>query len=264
MQRVRAARLGVGLGRVGERKQVRHRLGPVLRVLAEALVELAADPARHVGDDPVEHLAALLVHEQVVVDHRAQEAPRLGAPVGVGVAQPAGRGVALGRRPVLQPRRGIAQGGHAEAHDGRADGRVHHAVETALLEPALEPHVGRVGRRAAVDDAGKAPACARDGNRLGVRLVAHRQHRVPLVEVGGGIRAVAAIGEQQVLGGRVALELGVETPAQGPAGRIHRVGRVEPQQTGEIGQITLPAAGDHDVPAAHEEAVAAVDRRIRI
>src|SRR5258705_465692 len=66
-----------------ERLEVAHRPRPVLAVLAEALVELAAHAAGDVGDDAVERLVLLLVVIQAVVDQRPQQASRLRAPVRV-------------------------------------------------------------------------------------------------------------------------------------------------------------------------------------
>ena len=77
VERVGGAGHRIGRGHVGRREHVRHHLGSVLGVLAEALVELPAHAARHVGDDPVERLAPVLVDVQIPVDQRAQEAPRL-------------------------------------------------------------------------------------------------------------------------------------------------------------------------------------------
>ena len=57
----------------GRRDDAIHHVRPVLGVLAEPLVELAAEPAGDVGDGAVERLAAVLVPVQVVVDQRPQE-----------------------------------------------------------------------------------------------------------------------------------------------------------------------------------------------
>ena len=59
VERVLHAGVGIAAGLVGEREEVRHHVVAVLRVLPEALVELAPHPARDVGDDPVEGLAPL-------------------------------------------------------------------------------------------------------------------------------------------------------------------------------------------------------------
>ncbi|PYM49581.1 MAG: hypothetical protein DME16_08635 [Candidatus Rokuibacteriota bacterium] len=77
MQGVRLARLRILLRHIREGKEVSHHLRAVLRVLAEALVELAPQTARHIGDDAVQRLAALLVEVEVVVDVGAEEPPRL-------------------------------------------------------------------------------------------------------------------------------------------------------------------------------------------
>src|SRR5258706_11374365 len=68
---------------VGGGLDVVHHVRPVLRVLAEPLVELAAETAGDVRDDPVERFAAVLVEIQIVVDERAQQTSGLRAPIRV-------------------------------------------------------------------------------------------------------------------------------------------------------------------------------------
>ena len=84
-----------------EWKEDVHHLRTVLRVLPEAVVELAEHGAGHVGDDAVERTPALLVHVDVVVDHGAQEPSRLRATVRVGVADRAGAGLPSSTPPCL-------------------------------------------------------------------------------------------------------------------------------------------------------------------
>ena len=67
----------VGLGVVGERHQVPEAGRRLIRRLGEAVVELAAPPARHLGQQPVEHLTPVLVQVQTEVEEVAQESPAL-------------------------------------------------------------------------------------------------------------------------------------------------------------------------------------------
>ena len=145
-----------------ERLEVGHRPGPVLAVLAEALVELAAHAAGDVGDDAIERLVVLLVLIQAVVNERAQQASRLRAPVRVRPAH------AHRRLAVLQPRGAVAQRDEAEADHLRTGGRVGEVIEPAPGEAAVQGDVARIGRDAAVVHARELPRRARDDFRLGV------------------------------------------------------------------------------------------------
>src|SRR5262245_44439173 len=91
MERVLHTGVAISGGLIGEGKEVGHHVVAVLRVLSEALVELAAHAARDVRDDPVERLPATLVKVQVLVHERAQEPARLRAPVRIGPAKGARR-----------------------------------------------------------------------------------------------------------------------------------------------------------------------------
>src|SRR5215470_9031654 len=139
--RVRVKRLEPSARLDLERLEAIHHLRPVLGVLPEPLVELSQHGSRHVGDDAVERATATLVHVQIVMDHGAQEAARLRAAIGVGVAERPRRGIALGRAPVLEPGDAIAQRGHAEAEHAGAHSRVGELIDASLLEAALEIHV---------------------------------------------------------------------------------------------------------------------------
>src|SRR5205823_13134743 len=123
-----------------KRLEVAHRPRPVLAVLAEALVELAAHGAGHVGDDAVEGVAADLGLVETVVDQRTQHPSRLRATVGVDPAC-ARRGLGA-----FEPRGAVAQRDEAEPDDLRAGARVGEGGEPSLRETVLEPDVMRIGR----------------------------------------------------------------------------------------------------------------------
>ena len=264
VQRVLGAGLRIRRGLVGEREEVRHHVVAVLRVLAEALVELAPHAAGHVGDDAVEGLAPLLVQVEVLVDQRAQQPPGLRAAVGIGPPQAAGRRVALGRAGVLEPSDRVAEHGHREALHRRALRGVRHLVEPALLEAALEMDVAGVRDDATALAPGEAPAPARDRGGRAIGLIAHGEERARLREVRGRIRHVAAIGEQEVGHRSGGLHLGVDAAAQRTALRVPRLRRAHADETGYARQVPLPAARDDDPAALHQEAVAHVDRRVRV
>jgi hypothetical protein len=124
--------------------------------------------------------------------------------------------------------------------------------------------VARIGDDAPAGRAGEAPA--RAGNRLRrpVELIADEQHRVALLEIGGRMREVAAVGEQEVLDALGRLEIDVDPPAQRPAVGVQGLRRVEAVQPGQLRHVALPAARDDDVAAPHQEPVAGVERGIRI
>ncbi len=121
--------------------------------------------------------------------------------------------------------------------------------------------MARVGDDGAVGHPREAPAVARDDGRRAVELIAHQQDGVLLVEIGGRVGPVAAVGQQQVGHGRRRLELRVDAPAERSPVRVEGLGCVQTEEAGEVGQIVLPAAGDHDVAAPHQKAVARVDGR---
>ncbi|PYM71546.1 MAG: hypothetical protein DME10_16005, partial [Candidatus Rokuibacteriota bacterium] len=102
------------------------------------------------------------------------------------MAEAPGRRMAVAGRAVLDPRGRLAEGGGTESHDGRPERGVGDTVEPAFLESAVERDVSGVRS--------EAPALARDENRRGVRLVLHGELRVALLDVGGGIGPVPAIG----------------------------------------------------------------------
>jgi hypothetical protein len=242
---------------------VGHHLRPVLGVLAEALVELAPHAAGHVGDDPVEGLAALLVEVEIPVHQRAQHAAGLRAPVGVGPAQRAGGRIGLGGRAVLEPRGAVTQRREADAEHRSAHRRVGDLIETPPLEAAFQPHVPRVGDHAPTGLPREAPA--RAGNGLGrtVQLIAHQQHRARLVEIGRRIGEVAAIGEQEVRHRLRRLEIHVDSAPQRTAIGAG-LGSVEPEQGGQLRHVALPAARDDRVAVAHQKAVTGVDGRVGV
>ena len=264
MERVLHAGVRIAPGLVGEREEVRHHVVPVLRVLPEALVELAPHPARHIGDDPVDGLAPVLVEIQILVGERAQQAPGLRAPIGIGPVQAPRRRMPRGRVAVLEPGHAVAQRGHGEAEHRRAHRGVRDLVQAAFLEAAVEVNARRIGNDAPGLDTGEAPARACNQGLRFVGHVSNGQDGAGLLEVRGGVGNVAAIREQELLDGRRGLKLRVDTSAEGLVLGISGLGRVHPEEAWNLRDVALPAARDHDEAALHQEAVAHVDRRIRI
>ena len=95
----------VGLRIVGERHQVADARLRLVGRLGEAVVELAAPGAGHLGQQAVEDLTAVLVQVQAEVEEVAQEAAALRDAVAVGLLDAAGAGVALSGGAVVQERR---------------------------------------------------------------------------------------------------------------------------------------------------------------
>jgi hypothetical protein len=143
----------------------------------------------------------------------------------------------LRRGAVLEPGDRVAQRDDAEPHHRRARRRVGHAVEPALLEAAVEPDVARVGYHAPRLHAREAPAAPLDELGLAVGLLLHGELGVPLVEVGGRVRQVPAIGEQEVRSRRVALELGVDPAAQRVTVGADGGRPVQAQQARQLGHV---------------------------
>ena len=213
---------------------------------------------------PSMRLAPVLVEIQILVGERAQQAPGLRAPVGIGPAQAPRRRMARGRVAVLEPGHAVAQRGHGEAEHRRAHRGVRDLVQAALLEAAVEVDARGVGDDASALDAGEAPARARNHGLRSVGDVPNGQDGAGLLEVGGGVGNVAAIREEELRDGRRGLKLRVNASAEGLALCIPGLGRVHPEEARNLRDVALPPARDHDEAALHQEAVAHVDRRVRI
>ena len=123
----------------------------------------------------------------------------------------------------------------------------------------------RVGHHPSAVETREAPTRARDKLGLGVRLIAHDQHGVALVEVGRLVGRVTAVGQEEVRDVDRRLELDVDAALQPAPVGAERFRSVEAQKPTDVRrQITLPAAGDHDPTASHQPTVAGVDRGVRI
>ena len=176
----------------------------------------------------------------------------------------AGSRIGVGRAAVLEPRDAVAQGGEAEPEHRRAGGRVADLIKPALLEAALDPDVTRVVDHAAADRAGEAPPLPGDRLGRGVELVADEEHGVALLEVGGRMRQVTAIGEQEMGDGLGRLQVDVDPAAHRVTASVTRLGRVQPEEPRQLRHVALPAARHDDPAAPHQEAVTHVDRRIGV
>jgi hypothetical protein len=169
-----------------------------------------------------------------------------------------------GRVAVLEPGHAVAQRRHREAEHRRAHRGVRDLVQAALLEAAVEVDARRIGDDASALDAGEAPARACNQGLRSVGHVPNGQDGAGLLEVGGRVGNVAAIREEEVREGRRGLKLRVNASAEGLALCIPGLGRVHPEEAWNLRDVALPPARDHDEAALHQEAVAHVDRRVRI
>src|SRR5262245_52331339 len=116
----------------------------VSRGLREAVIEAAASTAGDVRQDAVEHLPALLIGVEAVVEKRAQESPALRDAEAVGVLDEAalvGQSRHVVARTVLEKRHEVADRGGSEPNDRGLLRRVHQFVNFAGLEAAFERDV---------------------------------------------------------------------------------------------------------------------------
>src|SRR6185437_7340874 len=83
------AGIRIFFGHVGKREEVRreeetrHGLR-VVRRLSKAMIEAASPSARHMGYDAIQHLPALLVGVEILIDKMPEKAPTLGNSNGIG------------------------------------------------------------------------------------------------------------------------------------------------------------------------------------
>ena len=115
------------------------------------------------------------------------------SPVRVDVPKGAGSRMVFAGRPVLEPRRALAQRRDPEPANRCADRGVRDLVDPALLEAAVEMDVTRVRHDLAAGDAGESPSLTRDRLRNAVEHIADDQDSVPLFDVCGGVGQVTAI-----------------------------------------------------------------------
>ena len=124
--------------------------------------------------------------------------------------------------------------------------------------------MARVGDGAAVRHAREAPSGPRDGARVAVQLVAYEQDRVARVDIGRGIRQVAAVREEEVRHRLRRLEIHVDAPVERPAVAVARLRCLESEESRKLGHVALPAARHDGIAAPHQEPVADIDGRIRV
>ncbi len=123
---------GVALHRGGKR-ELRGAVHRQRRRLGAALVDAQAGRAGNVHHGAVEHLTALLVGVEAVVEERAQEASALRRAEANGLL-----GVRRGVWRVLHPGRQVTIGGQAESRDRPLRGAIQQFVGAALFEAAGE------------------------------------------------------------------------------------------------------------------------------
>ena len=117
----------------------------------------------------------------------------------------------------------------------------------------------RVVRRWVHAAAREPPLIARDHRARSIGPIAHGEDGVRVVDSGGGVRLVDAVGEQFIVTARVRLELQEHLPRYRLPRRIERFRRVEPHQRGAFDDIPLPAAPGERPAVAEQEAVARLD-----
>ena len=263
-QRAAFARDRICLLRVGEREQLRDHEADVLGRLAETHVELAPHSPRHVRDYAIQGGALLFVFVQAQVDHLPQEAPALRDTHGVGSVDAGGARVAgIGRR-VLQEGHRVPHGGEAQADYCASPGAIDELVDLARLETRLHVHVGRLRLHLRVLHPDERPLVAADGRCRSVGVLPHRKRGVRVVHLHRRMGQVRPVGEQKHLGWLVGLQPAHDSARDGITSGAERSGRLQAHQPGRGRDVGLPAAPDHRVAVAHEEAVARLDGRVGI
>ena len=197
------------------------------------------------------------VLHQAVIEHLPQEPAALRGAEGVGIIQPSGARVAVVRADVLEERGDVAHRGKAEPNDPTTARRVHQLVDAPRLETGVQVHVIR---RRVVVRLHEGPRGARnfDGRRVGV--VAHLQQGPGLVDVGGRVRRVFAVGEHEHRGRFVDLKLTQDAPLQRTL-RSQRFRCLQAHQARRRRHVRLPTAPHHGIAPAHEEAVSRLGRQ---
>ena len=197
----------VGLRGVGEREHLRDDVAYVLGWLAEAQVELAAHPARHMGYDAVQRRTVLFILVDAGVDVLAEEASALGAAYGIGVVNSPGEGVSRRDRGVFQEGDCIPHCHEPQPHDAADVGGVDQLVNLPRLEPGGHIDVAVLWLHVLILHPDEGPLAPVNGYGGTVGQVAHRKRGLRFLGVGGGIGKMLPVGQQEHLGGFVALEL---------------------------------------------------------
>ena len=217
------------------------------------MVELAANPTRDVDVHPVEDApAALRILVEPQVEQVAQEAAALGRAVG---DQPL-----AWLLPAAQEARRVAECQQPRADYRRVGRGVDQLVDFARAEAAFEQHIVRAGAlHAVLINRREAPALARNLGRLRVLVVARKQPRRRIAEVGGRIAGLSEMADRPrrriAVGPQVRVRLSRQRRAGGGC-----VGRVEPQDALHVGRVPLPGDRRHGEAAAEEEPVAGMQR----
>ena len=156
--------------------------------------------------NPSKTVSAGFVQVQALVQELAQETSALGDPEGIdsfdsaprlisgfGTVGPQVRSNVPGRQ---QPKPGHRSPG----------GGVDHLVHLARLEPRRQIDVGGVRNAPAVFEAREKPLPARYDLFRSVLVLLDGQHRLPVLQVVGGVSPVHSVGQVLHLGGTIGLE----------------------------------------------------------
>lgn len=209
----------------------------------------------------IEYGALALVLVEAEIEITAQKSAALRGAEDVSVIDPAGAGVIGPRRLVAQKTRKVASRQKPEANHRRAGGRVNDVVKPAGNKARCEVDMARVGHGLAAVEPGKRPFLARDCHGWSALRLAHQQYRVRIIEIGGQIRAMRAVGKELHLARRVEPETDHQRAANRAAIRGPRLRHRGAHQAGDIRHIVLPAAPRHGIALPHHEPVAGIDRR---
>ena len=226
--------------------------------------------AGDMGEQAVEHAAALGVGVEAVVDIVANGAPGLRAAPAIGFFNRSQQGVSGFR--VAQKRDEIAHRGMAEAEHQRGGAGVDQFVDPAGGEAAVDVEMRARGHQSGVGalhvqtdaafEAGEAPIRARHdlARRMGVlpacqRRLLSRHHFVAARRCPAGQRQNCHPLAPDIFDAHDALH---GAPA------LHRHRQVEQHPPIARQQVALPGAPDHRIAAAQEKAVAGMRGGLRI
>ena len=254
---------GVGLRGVGEREHLRRDKADILGGLAEAEVELTPHGAADMGDYPIQGHTPLFVVIKPQVNHLAEEAAALRPAESVGVVDVPSAGISRLSIGIFQERHHVPDRGQAQSDDRAPLCRVDQLVDFARQKARRHVDMAGVGAHFGVFLAHKGPISTVDGHRLAVGMIPHGEGGRRVVQVRGWVRPMPAMGQQKGLYRIIRLKLAENLPGQGTAG-ADGLGRLQPDQSGDIGQIGLPATPDDGVALAHQKSVSRFQGRHRV
>ena len=135
---------------------------------------------------------------------------------------------------------GIPHGSETQAHDAATSSGVHQLVNLSRLETAGHVDVAVLWLQIRVLDPDERPRAAIHGRRGTVGQIPHRQSSLGFLRVCRRVRQMLPVGQEEHLGGLIALELAHDFAREGTLG-ADGLRRVEPDEAGR-GRARRPAS----------------------